>query len=461
MPFELTDRNQLTQDAIRRVVAATRGLSYFGSNSAVAALVQAIAGAASVGEAHLEEGYRRSFVKPSSGAFLDALLEEAGRARQTSLRAALYVVFVPEVSNVTAIAGVGPYVLTISGYVGWQAGDSLRIKGSATEVATVISSTSTSVTVALGGAAGFVTDLGNNVAVKLLARATVPADTTIQCQGGVQVQTTASLVTGDANPLLAGEGTDLSLVDKVWCEATVGGVRGNVQSVTSLSTPIRGVRRVFNPVPATGGADTQDDFEAKYTLAHASQATSQGTLEGSTALARTGNARVLRTALLTSNQLSTIKLSVLTTSLGLLTANETLDLQQYMAMMSIPNVAFQITGMTLTAVQIAYSVTLTPGATGETAAARRDRLRALWARMASAFAAYIDLRSWALGGTVPRSNLLAIALQDSDVSGVDTTGFLPAADVSIASTALPYLASLVITDTSTGFSVGDSLSQVY
>ena len=462
--MELLDRSQLLQQAVVRLIAATPNLTYFGPDAVSTAIADAIAAGAANLQADLKEAYRRTFLKASSGAYLDDLAEEASRERGKLLRAHVYTVFVPETSVVTSIVDLAPpFVISVTGYSGWQVGDVFTIQGSTEyEYRTVAGiGAGTVETPILTHFASYVADIAAGRTVMVLFQATVPQDSLVNYQGGVVFQTLAAVTTGTANPIMAGEGTDLSLLDKAWCECTTGGARGNVARMTALGlvTPIRGVKRVFNPLPATGGQDSQDDFAVKYAVAHAPEALVKTPIKALEALSAQFNPRCLRLSLNSTSLLSTISLAALSTSLGALTADEKSDLALFLAGMSSPGMTFLFTNITLTSVEVSAIVTFASGPAGETAAARQARFRAMWARIASALAGYLDLRYWVEGADVPESDLLKRVTEDAEIANVDLPTFLPANDVVV--TVFPKLGRLVLTDTQTGYAYGDDLAQVY
>jgi len=471
MPFELFDETQRTQDVVLRQLRTTSSVTYYGPNSVALADAEAASAAASRGEAHAEEAYRRSFLKASYGAYLADLAEMEGVPVADPERSGAYVVFVPEVSYVSAISGAGPYTLTISGFESWQAGDAFRIKGAddteTTTIATVIGPTSVTVA-ALTNAAAYIADIAAGDAVRLLFRATVPADSVVSFQGGAVFGTIAAVTTGDANPLLAGEGTALSLVDKAWCECSAAGSAGNVARMTATGVTtgagatIRGVNRVFNPMAATGGSDTPPDGQIKYLVAHAGNATGQATARGIEALCRQGNSRVIRAFLSSTSALSTISvLTMPSNATTPLTSTEKSDLGMFLEEYGAPGITWSVGDVDTVSLEVYAALTLVPGPTGETSEGRRARLRSAWSRIASVVANYIDATRWPLAQTVSRSTLLELVLADREVTAVDTVSFLPAADLTVASTELPAFTSLSLVDSSTSYAWGDDIEQVY
>lgn len=472
--FELMNRNQVLQESIVRLQTATNSLSWFGPGSVGYGIASSTVGAASVLEAHAEEIYRDAFVRSGSGTSLQAAVEELGVVVPTTSRAYCYLVVVPEVSTVTAISGSGPYTLTVSTNFGWQVGDTVRVKGAtANQTSTLTAASSGSVTLALSGATAtaITTDLAANNTVRLLFRATVAADSSVSMQGGVTFGTLASVTTGDANPLFAGEGTSLALVDKVLCECTTPGASGNVDrmSATGLVVAVRGVKRVFNPLPATGGTDAPDDWTLKYLAAMSAQSTAQSPIRSIEGLTQRGVSlglsdtagSVLRAFSKPTDELNTVEVFAITRGLGTLSTTEKSDLATYLAEYTNPGLTYTVSDITLTSVEVSAEVTLSTGPAGESAEARRQRLRDAWARVASAVSDYINVARWNVGTDVSQSRVLEIVLADSDIAAVDVPTFLPADDVTVGSESLPTLTSLVLTDASTGYEWGGEIGQVY
>lgn len=467
MPPTLHTRSQLSEDMILRQQATTPSITYYGPNSIAAALTEGVAASAIVLEAHVEEAYRRTFLKASYGTFLTENAEKAGVPVADPERAGVYVVIVPEVSVISTITGVGPWTITFTGYGGWQVGDGVRFispnASNAVVVASVISSTQITVNT-LPGVATFTSDLATHT-VRMLFRATVPIDTNVTFSNGAVFGVLDALTTGDLNPLLAGEGTTLSLVDKVWCESSTSGASSNVarMTATGLSPTIRGVNRVFNPLPASGGKDVPSDQQIKYLVAHAGNATAQSTARGLESLSRQGNRRVARAFLATSNSgINVVGVkAVPVNAASPLSSTEKSDLALFLEAYSIPGQAYDVGDVAMTSVEVYAQVSLVSGPTGETAEARRVRLRSAWNRVLSAFAEYIDATKWTLGASVLRSRLLELTLADKEITAVDTVTFLPASDVTVGSEELPYISTFSLVDRSTGYTWGDDVDQVY
>lgn len=463
--LDLKDQDQLEQEGILRFVAATDRATYFGPKSVVAGLIQASAAHAASGEAHVEEGFRRLLVPAAQGSYLRDRAIELGVTPKGPQRAFTYLVVVPKIARVSAISGSGPYTLTVSGFA-FQAGDAIRIKCSGEATTTVSSApTSSTITVSLSsGLAGQIDDdltAGNDVII--LVRVTLPADTEVIFQGGTRFHTLDTVTTGDANAIFAGEGTDLSLVDKVLCEAVQPGAAGNVgcNTATGLATSVRGVDRVFNPLPATGGADTQDDYALKYELAHSATALAQSPLRALEAIAKQLNTRVLRVSQKSTSALSTVSIGVLTLSRGTLSSDEKTDLATGIASRIAWGVRVKVSDIPLVAVEVSASVTLTFVGSAETATSKRKRLLAAWVNAAEKITAYLDLRTWPFGQTVDASTLLSIVRNATGIASLVTSSFQPETDVAVTAGALPYFASLTLTDATSGISIGDEISQVY
>lgn len=448
-----------------RMIGATRGVTYFGPDSVAEAVIDVAAGEASTGEAHLEQGYRRSFLSAASGDALKEIATEEGVTPLTSTRSSCYVVFVPETSRVTAITGAGPYVLTVTGYAGWQVGDSIRVKGTTqTETATVTAIGSGTLTVAgLTYAATYVSNIAAGNTVRALFRVTLAADTTVAFQGGLEFQTLAAVTTGDANPVLGGEGTALALVDKAWAECTTRGIRGNVArlAATGLKVAVRGVKRVFNPLPATGGTDAESDQRIKYRVAHIPQGLARTQAQSVETLALFGFPDVLRVSVQGSIGINSIGLYALSASLAPLSATAKTDVASYILAHSPPAPSFTVTDMPIVSLEVQAVVTFAASSSSETSAARKARFDSMWARVASTLAGYVDPGTWTYGVTVDAGQLLKIVAKDPDVVSVDPSAFSPAADVTVSSAGVPKLARLTLIDASTGYTVGDDLSQVY
>lgn len=457
--MEVLTPNELFNNAVLNAISYDDSVTWFGKNSAQGSLLWATSNQASAIMASVAEIYRRTVLKASSGDSLHENAEENGVTWEgTATRATMYVVVVPEYAIVSNIAGGGPnYTLTIDNQT-FQAADVVLVRGAdgtVTESAAVGAIGAGTITLPLTGAnvAAWNADIGAGGEVVVIFQATVPADTTVTTSVGVTFETTTAVTTGNVNPIVNGESTALALVDKAWCECTVTGSNGNIEqmSVTGITPTVRGVVRVFNPVRASGGTDDKSDYQLKYEVAHTASAlaaTPQLSLE---ATAKQGNSDVFRLAYDTAGILNTISVRALTRSLSSLSSTAKTELAAYTQSRIPYEVTVSISDVTMTAVEVTATVNLTPGYT----------LKQVWIAAVTGLAAYLDLNRWPWGTDVDNSQLLRILLDTDGLASLDTATFTPAADVTVATNSLPYLARLTLTDANSGLSVGADVEQVY
>jgi len=437
---ELRNRAKYTDDIIRRIVAYTTDLTYFGRNSSTGSWAKTMAVLAENGDRLYAAILRRTTIKAARDAFLTSLAREHGAIRnEVGARARVFTVLVPETANVTAIVGAAPFTITVDDGSVFLVGDSIRIRsadGATSDVQTITGKPAVNdiVVALLPGVAVYQADLaaGDNVAV--LFRATVPAETLINSNSGTQVETLTSVITGDANPILTGEGTALSLADKVWSEATTTGDDTNIEALdlTELDVAIRGVASVYNPEAGAGGDDVEADPDLRLRAVEGPAIASQEALAWIESTAKNGEADVLRILKTTSNLVATIPVSFLNRNGGTFTANQLTALESYIADRMRSGFTVVSSNITLTSIEVEALITLSPGFT----------LEQVWRDAASRLANYLDYRKWTFGQDVDEAQLLAIVRLTEGIESLDTSTFLPAADVAVADTSLPTLIRL-------------------
>lgn len=451
----LKTATDLEAEYITRLVTYTSELTDFSEGSINRALARAVAGLAENGELHYKEMYRRATLMNATGAALVDVAAEKGATQRPAARAKVPVIFVPETFVVTAIADVGATTeITVANSSPVQVGDSIRIRtgdGATSETATVTVITSTKITTAtLTNTATYSADIGADQEVVVLMRVAIPADTVLASRASVNFQTLTSVTTGDANAVLSGEGTSLGLLDKAWAEAVTGGVRGNIEAfgITGAAVAIRGLKRAYNPVPATGGEDVEGDTALKYRAAHGPTAMSQGTLAWYTALVQQADQDVSRVIMVSATDLRSVSLKVLSRSGSALSSARLTAIQEYLEDRVREGFSVTVANVTLTSVEISAVVTLTPSGTLE--AAFRDA--------ASRVANYLDYTRWAFGMDVSSSALLNLIQNSSGVSAVDISSFEPGEDVAVGDESLPVLTVLALEDEATGKTINADLT---
>lgn len=451
---------ELAADWTRRVLAHTEEVTYFGANSVMAAIAQATAEqAVLVGGAGVRALMRRQTLLGAQADALDEVLEEHGVPRLGPARASTLVILQPWATTVTAVAGA---LIAVSDATHFDVGASVRIvngDGSTTEVVEVLAKHS-----GTGPNGEDELDVGALVGaydpttetVGILLRTTVPAGTILVSTAGVQFATLDDVTVGDRNPVLLGESTELALADKVWVEAVEPGAAGNVEadSIRSFQAPNDAVASITNPTAAADGSDTERDFDARYRAAHTGQIVASETQAALEALARQGNRSVLRAFAADPDAPSTVRLLVLSRSGAGLSSEARAALADYMSARLRSRTAVVVENATATAVEVAATITLTPGS-----APAATRLRSVFSAAAARFAAYLDWRKWAEGEPVDEAALVGILRSTPGVRAVTTSTFTPSADVAV--TYVPRFARLTLTDSTSGLTLGSVLSTTY
>ena len=262
-----------------------------------------------------------------------------------------------------------------------------------------------------------------------------------------------AVTTAYANPIMTGEGKDLSLADKVFCEAKERGSKGNVDrlTVTGFNPSVIGVASVYNPEKAQGGTDDKTDYEIKKEIAHTSALLAQSPKTALETIAKQADADLLRLCLKAPTDLNQVNVGLLSRGLGAMSAAEKDAIESYIEDRIPYGISINASDVTLTAVTVSFSASLTTGYTD----------KQVWNNVVNALAAYLDLRKWAWGSDVDNSKLLKIVLEAEGIASIDTSTFSPSSSVTVGAESLPYLASVTITNRDSGLVTGAVLSQTY
>lgn len=438
----IRDRRSLVQEWIRRFVAYTDSITWFGPTSVMRAWAEATAGLVEGAYLLYVALLKRVTLMASSGDALTQVATERGTPRLAEQAAKLLVIFAPETAKVSLITLGPPDILDVDDASPFSVGDTIRVRngdGTVTEIVTIggIAGNSITLTGALVNAYNPAVD-----DVAILVRVLVPANTQIATSTGVVFETLDDLYTSDANPVLDGESTFVGLADKAWCECTTKGAAGNIEplAVTDLVTPIAGVKAVSNPEAGTGGGDTESDFDLKYRTMHRPTVANQETHAWIETLAKEGNADVLRALKVTSTTVGTMAAKVLNRNGGTFSAAELTALEAYFEQRVRSYMLVSLDNVTLTAVEVEAVITLDPD----------YDLATVGKAAAAALAAFLDYRKWEFGTDVDEADLLTIVNTTAGVATLETASFLPAAQVSVDDDSLPVLVRLSLQDADTG-----------
>jgi len=455
-PFRVKTRGELWQEWVRRLVTNTSGVSWFGTNSVIAGWGRATAALAEgVHQAYVAL-IRRKTLSAATDAFLAAIAAELGTPKRGSLLSGVFVVFQPITANVSVIniaAAPGFDDIVVDDGSDWLVADEGRLRsadGLTTEVWVVAAKPAPN-TIRVATLANAY--LPGAEDVDILFRALVPVGTLVRSRNGVVFATTTEIHTGDANPVLDGETTAISLADKTWAEATTSGSSGNIDPLSAdrLSTPIRGVRAVLNPARGIGGADEEPDHDLRYRAGHWPAITSQDTAVAIEALCMEADSNVLRAINTSSSILSTLTVTVVHRGGASFNSDQLEAINTYVGQRLRSGLTVKASNATLTSVSVEAAITLDPLAEHE------QTFRAIATRLA----VYIDLSRWAWGLDPERADLLVIVRQTPGVASVDSTTFLPATSPSVGVASLPTLSNLSVQDTASGLTIGAALSQSF
>lgn len=460
MTTEIPTIPELTTDWIRRVVAYTDEITYFGENSVGFAFAKATAEQTGQTQAQYRAILRRDTLLGAQGDALTQVAEEYGVPQLGPTRAVVCVIVQPWKATVLAITDNSK--IAVDSSAKFAANDSIRLTskdGSLSEVRTI---QSISIGTGPSGVDELVVDAILNTYVvadaRVLLRRTLIAGTVFKATAGLTFHSLQDVTTGDKNPVMTGESQSLALADKVWCECTTTGVAGNVEALTvnALQTPDPDIKGVFNPGRGFGGTDEETALSLKYRTATQGQIGAVETTAHLEVLARRGNTDVLRAFAEEADEVSTLRIRVLTRQGGGLSTDALQALGLYIDQRMRSQMRVEVLNVVLTSIEISSNVTLDPGP-GTPA----QRLRAAWTLGADKYATYLDWRKWAEGALVDEAPLIAILDATDGIATIETSSFLPAADTLVAEASVPAFTSFTLTDTVSGETFGAALETSY
>lgn len=449
----------LMAEYLRRVNAYTDEVTYYGPNSWSFATARATAEMVADNGERLYRGLiRRHTLIGASGDALTEVLEEHGTPRLGPARARAFVILRPYVTTITAVSGG---LIEVDDASHFEAGSSIRVAtddGAQSEIATVVA-----ITEGTGPNGGDELDVGALVGSYasgdvVLLRGTISAGTILTSTSGAQYATLEETTVGDANPVMQGESTSLALADKVWVESLVTGEDGNADALTidALQTPNDAVREVLNPFRADGGTTEERDFDAKYRAAHLAQLQAVDTHASLEASATRGDTDIRRAFAEDADDVSTIRIRVLTRSGAPLSQTRRAALEAYLAQHLRSRVGIEVRNVQATAIEVVATVSLEPGT--DTIPVR---LRAAWRSAADRLATYVDWRRWPENSEVQAAELLGLVNRATGIANVVTETFQPSADVAVPAASVPMLVRLTLVELSTGEPFGADLRTTY
>lgn len=452
-PPVIKTRLELFQDWIRRVVTYTDRVTWFGTNSIVGAWGRATATLTESTHQLYGALLRRILLSAATGDWLVAVARERGANQRSTTTAGAFVVVQPVYANVASItiaAAPGFDDLNVDDGTLFLVGDEVRVRNGAGTVTDVrlIALKPTANTIRVATLIGAYTPATDDVDV--LFRISLAEGDLVRATNGTTFALTEPVTTSDHNAVLDGESTSLALADKAWAEATTRGSSGNVEAlaINRLSTPVRGIRAVYNPGPATGGGDTEPDYELRYRAANWPEKVAQETEAALQALAHAADEDVLRAKNATSTVVGTMRLFVAHRG-GAFSASQLEAIQTFVEDRLRTGLTVEAINATLTSLWVEAEITVDNGAS----------LEGCWRAAASRLADYVDRRTWEWGGTVNAADLLVLVRQTTGIASVDSSTFLPAADLPVGADSLPAFVGLTLRDSTTGKTFNAALAQ--
>lgn len=458
---ELRRPADLAREFSARVRAATSALTWFGANSVIGAIARAVAELGAECYQLAVGLIARLTLGGAQDDDLDAVAATYGATRGKATRAQVLVVVKTSGANVTDITvgagSTGGDLVEVDDSDPFTVGASVRVRsgdGSVTDVRTVIA-----ITVGTGPSGGDEIDVATLTGtytpstddVDMLLRVTVPVGSVIDTTEGVSFETLSAVVAGDANPVLDGEGEELSLADKVWAECKTAGVSGNIPplTLTDFNPPITGIKQVLNPAPGQGGLDEQDDVGLRYVAMHGPMAVGQETLASLEALARFGSFDVLRLVGGDPSDVGTISVYVVARGGGNMSASQLDQLSTYLGARTRSASTTLVLNVTYTSTEVVCVVERRSDTTLET----------IFKSMATKLATFLDVQRWEEGASVEQADLISLCNGIDGVQNLDVSGFEPTADLTVAQ--FPRLTRLTVIDKDTAESVGADLTQAW
>lgn len=453
---EIRSRRELVTDAIRRIVAYTDLLRWFGPNSVGGAFADALGGQTSLAYRLYKAVLRRLTLRAAEGDILTQVAAERGATRRSEQRSRVLVVFLPFSSNVTAITVGLTTAIEVESSEHFEADDSIRIvnaDGSLTERLRVIS-------IGVGtGPTGrdelVVASLANTYDVtndppRVVLRHTVGTLTELTTASGIVIATVERFSIGDFNPVLAGESTNLALVDKVWCEAKEEGTSGNIapRDVTGLVVADDKVSSVYNPERGFGGGDEEADEDLRYRTAHQFTRRSRDTASWLEAICVEADHGVLRAVQLEADEVATFRIAVVARNGGPLSERRRASTEAYVQERVRGPITISVENAELTSVEIEFRCHLAPDTT----------LREAWLGASEAVVAYVDYRKWAWGTDVDHLELLRRCRNTSGIRSIEEDTFEPSQDVDVEDTSLPVVVRVSVMDLDTGETINAELA---
>lgn len=456
---DLRTYEELQQEWIQRLRAHSPGVTWFGSLGIMKGVARATAALAYGAHRLYAALLGRYLLTEASGDALDTLAPSFGAERdEDGVFARVLAIPLPVTSEVSAITGALVEVPLGDG-ARWSVGWSVRLRngdGTVTETRTIAAITSG--TGPNGGDEIDLTTISGSYSpatevVDLIARITVPARTVIGSEEGTAFETTAPITTGDANPLLIGSTKALSLATKVWAEAQVVGEIGNIEAdtLTDSIPTIDGIEGWYNPESARGGAASETDGDLRVRAATGGAAYNQETLAWIQALAQQANPNVARAFLDPSLEVGTLKAKVIHRNGGAFSTTELAAIERYLDDRVRSYMVTSLSNVTLTSVEVEAVITLSAGYS----------LLEVYREAASRLADYLDWRSWTEGENVDEAALLSIVRTTPGVATLETSSFLPAADVVVSDDSVPTLVRLSLQDSTTGTTINATLAQSF
>jgi hypothetical protein len=220
-------------------------------------------------------------------------------------------------------------------------------------------------------------------------------------------------------------------------EAETAGAAGNIRQHTAtrkLGTWPAQVTAVTNPYPALGGLDAETDDILRHRLMARWKLSALSMQDFYLAWLQETESTVLRCLASLNSNLGGVTIKAVKNSGADYSAGELTAMEDALVARVPLHVVAEVENVTYETIDIQCDVQTTEGAV----------LADVEDAIEDALTSYLDWRSWAWGGTVVASELLAIVQGVEDVVSVNTATFLPAANTTVDADALPKIGTVTV-----------------
>lgn len=433
--MQLYDRGTLIDRMISAVRARTSAITYFGPGP-FRAFLYAVAGEVQHLYYKLFQVEQRLDVLSASGASLDNWAAARGLTRNGA-SAASAILTIEAGATITGTGTVSTSGTTVTGAstqftTQVAVGDSITIDGVSAVVTVVTSNTQLTVGTSFGS-------LSNKAYTIQKVEVAIPSGLQVTTSAGSQFTTVESVT---LKPIYSGALTLRGLA------RAVSSGTGSAQNVPAFT-----IRNISNPgiVPlvtatatneaaAQGGADQESDATFRSRIVSLFSGLNQGTALFYESQVRLINSRVVRIFLARGTQLNEVVVYCATSDGSPLTTQEKQTLVTGLMNVVPVQTIVTINDMTLQPVNVAFTTTLSAGAT----------LRSVANALVETYREFLNWSTWPFGQAVQADDLLRMASATPGIDSLNVSTFTPVSDVPMSPATLPRVGTITITDASTG-----------